>query len=481
MDETPNLKLPYLIAAQAQKHVTHNEALRAIDALAQLSVKDKDLATPPPSPADGDRYIVADAAGGAWAGRTAQIAAFQDNAWEFHLPREGWISWVADETKLYAFDGNGWIAYTSGSGSINPTPLVGINTTADTTNRLAAKSDAILFSHDDITPGNGSLQLKLNKGTSAKTASVLFQNAYSGHAELGLCGDDNLHLKVSADGIAWYEGLVINKSTGAVSMPNTATGGSRQALTENRTYFVRTDGSDNNNGLTNSAGGAFLTLQKAINAVAALDIGTYNVTISVADGTYAGGCSVAGAWLGSGTVTLTGNTTSPQNCIISTTSANCISLSSGARLTIGGFLFQTTTNGSAISVSNGAIVTLNAKCRFGACATYHIAVASGGRININTDYEITGGALYHWNATTMGGLSCLLRTITLTGTPAFSVSFAYAGRLGGIDCHLNTFSGAATGARYVVEANGIVFTNAAGANYLPGSSAGSTATGGQYI
>ena len=66
MDSTPNLQLPYLMAAQAQKHVTHNEALRALDAVVQLTVLDKDLASPPGSPTDGVRYIVAAGPTGAW-------------------------------------------------------------------------------------------------------------------------------------------------------------------------------------------------------------------------------------------------------------------------------------------------------------------------------------------------------------------------------------------------------------------------------
>ena len=65
MDTTPNLALPYILASQAQKHVTHNEAIRALDALVQISVKDRDLAAPPGAPAEGDRYIVAAAATGA--------------------------------------------------------------------------------------------------------------------------------------------------------------------------------------------------------------------------------------------------------------------------------------------------------------------------------------------------------------------------------------------------------------------------------
>ena len=58
-DISPHLLLPFILAAQAQKHVTHNEAIRLLDAIVQLSVLDRDLTVPPASPVDGDRYIVA--------------------------------------------------------------------------------------------------------------------------------------------------------------------------------------------------------------------------------------------------------------------------------------------------------------------------------------------------------------------------------------------------------------------------------------
>ena len=68
-DATTHLLLPYILAAQAQKHVTHNEALRLLDGLVQLSVLDRDLTAPPGSPADGDRYIGGlGAATATWAG-----------------------------------------------------------------------------------------------------------------------------------------------------------------------------------------------------------------------------------------------------------------------------------------------------------------------------------------------------------------------------------------------------------------------------
>lgn len=220
MDTTTHLNLPYLIAAQAQKHVTHNEALRALDAVVQLAVRDRERAVPPASPADGDRYIIAAAPAGDWSDKAGHIAAFQDNAWMFYRPEPGWLCWIEDESQLAVWSGAAWTAVSGAGASLNPAPLVGVNTTADAANRLAVKSDAVLFSHDDVTPGTGSVQHKLNKAAAANTASFLFQEGYSGCAELGLCGDDDLHVKVSTDGAAWREALIADRATGAVRFPN---------------------------------------------------------------------------------------------------------------------------------------------------------------------------------------------------------------------------------------------------------------------
>ncbi len=220
MDETSNLKLPYIVAAQAQKHVTHNEALRALDAVVQLMVLDKDLAAPPGSPAEAARYIVAAAPTGAWTGQAGKIAAFQDGAWAFYAPLEGWLAWVADENAVYAFDGAAWGVLSGGSASVNPTPLVGVNATADTTNRLAVSSPASLFNH----AGAGH-QVKINKSAPSDTAALLFQTGFSGRAEYGLAGDDDFHVKVSPDGATWHEAIVVDKDTGEVSFPNTSIGG----------------------------------------------------------------------------------------------------------------------------------------------------------------------------------------------------------------------------------------------------------------
>ncbi len=120
MSESARLRLPFLAAAQAQKHVTHNEALVALDTLVQLSVLDKDLDTPPAEPEEGDCYIVAATATGAWTGWENRIARYEDGDWRSFLPGAGggagWLAFVQDEAALYVFDGTDWVAVGSGGG-----------------------------------------------------------------------------------------------------------------------------------------------------------------------------------------------------------------------------------------------------------------------------------------------------------------------------------------------------------------------------
>lgn len=205
MENTPNLALPYIQPAQAQKHVTHNEAIRALDAIVHICVLDRDLTEPPASPNDGERYLVPATGSGAWTGQDGTIAAWQDGAWAFYAPQTGWVAYVADEAVLIAFDGSSWnpVSMTS------TVSLLGINATADTYNRFSLRSNASLFDH----VGNGH-QHVINKSSAGDTASLLYQTGYSGRAEIGTAGDDKLHFKASADGAVWYEVMVADGATG---------------------------------------------------------------------------------------------------------------------------------------------------------------------------------------------------------------------------------------------------------------------------
>lgn len=476
MDETPNLRLPYIMAAQAQKHVTHNEAIRALDAIVHLSARDRDLTTPPPSPGDGDRYIVAAPATGGWAGHENEIAAYQDGAWMFYAPREGWIAWLADEDAAVVWDGAAWISFVgseSGGSSSNPA-MLGINATPDATNRLAVASPASLFNHE----GNGH-QIKINKNAAGDTASTLYQTNWSGRAEMGLTGDDDFHFKVSPDGVMWNEAIVINRTTGAVSFPNTSLAGGRELLTAARTYYVNgLTGSDANNGL--APGTAFATIQKAVNTVASLDLSIYDATISIAAGTYAEEVFLK-PLIGAGRCYLVGDEVTPANVLISPPSGDAF---------YGESLFSTyhlrgmkivSSGASAIYVSNPGVVFFR-NIDFGACGFAHVRSQSGGAIYNDGDYKISGGAGYHAHGV-LGAIYLRLATVTLTGTPAFTMfgasAFAYADRLSIIQVTNVAFTGSATGKRYSSTNNSVIFTGA-GVNYLPGNAAGTTATGGQY-
>ena len=221
---TPRAGVPLLAAAQAQKHVTHNEALLKLDALLCARILDRDLSAPPASPADGDAYLVKATGSGVWTGQDGAIAYAVDGGWRFYAPFEGLCAFIADESVMLVYSGAAWVDWASVL-NLQNIPLVGVNTTADATNKLAAKSSALLF--DNI--GNG-VQVKVNKHAVADTASFLYQTNYSGRAEIGLAGDDSFHFKVSPDGSGWTDALVLDKTTGAAALASSLVvgGGSKE-------------------------------------------------------------------------------------------------------------------------------------------------------------------------------------------------------------------------------------------------------------
>lgn len=111
MSTTPILGITELAAAQAQPELVINEALRKLEAVAQLAALDRDLATPPASPADGDRYIVPAGATGAWSGQQNRVALNISGTWHFLVPLDGWRCWLADEQVYVQYAGgspDGW-------------------------------------------------------------------------------------------------------------------------------------------------------------------------------------------------------------------------------------------------------------------------------------------------------------------------------------------------------------------------------------
>ena len=210
MTQTPKLKLPYIMPAQAQKHVTHNEALKAIDVLSQIAVDDFSTDRPI-APHEGQAIIIQNVEGTTPSADSNMILYFQDGAWQRYSPMAGWVAWIKTLKLLFVFDGFKWVQVQNTYTSL---PLLGINTDADLGNKFAIKSEATLFDNE----GAGH-QLKINKAETSETASLIFQNAYSGNAEIGLTGDNDLHVKVSSDGQNFKEAITVRTETGAVDIP----------------------------------------------------------------------------------------------------------------------------------------------------------------------------------------------------------------------------------------------------------------------
>ena len=211
-DVSPILALPLIQPSQAQKHVTHNEALRLLDVLVQPAVATRGQNAPPASPQEGERHVVGDAPTGAWAGQPRRIAWWEAGQWAFLTPQEGWSAQVLAEAVEVVFRAGQWRAPADGPLRVAE---LGINAAPDAFNRLTVQGDAVLLTHG----AGGGHQVKVNKATTGATASLLFQTGFSGRAEMGTSGSDAFEIKVSADGAAWFTAIGADPASGRVSLP----------------------------------------------------------------------------------------------------------------------------------------------------------------------------------------------------------------------------------------------------------------------
>ncbi|NDR57144.1 DUF2793 domain-containing protein [Aliiruegeria sabulilitoris] len=217
-DATTNLLLPYLLASQAQKHVTLNESLRLLDGLVQMAVIDRVLTAPPVSPADGDRYIVGAGATGDWEGWDLSVVLHVDGVWTRLAPRVGWRAWIEDEGVLLVWDGAAWV-------SVLPTALqnmalLGIGTAADASNPFSAKLNAALWTAKSAAEGGtGDLTYTMNKEAAADDLGLTLQTGYVTKALLGLFGSDDFRLAVSDDGSTFFDAFSVDRLSGIIEQP----------------------------------------------------------------------------------------------------------------------------------------------------------------------------------------------------------------------------------------------------------------------
>ena len=220
--QSARLNLPYVAAGQLQKHVTVNEALTRLDGLIQAAVVSRTTAVQPADADDGVLYILPPSPGGAvWSTWSAgDLVRAEFGGWTRVPVPSGMIAMVLDEGQLVVRDSAGWSSPTLAGGAIQTLTRLGLNATADAANPLTARlNSALLTARPVAEGGTGALRLVMNKDAAPDVMSVLFQRGYSGRAELGLIGDDDLSLKVSADGSTWREAFRVDPDEGRVTFP----------------------------------------------------------------------------------------------------------------------------------------------------------------------------------------------------------------------------------------------------------------------
>lgn len=223
MAKTAHLRMPFLAPAQAQKHVTVNEGLDALDNAVHCAVIEMFRNDPPADAVDGDRYLIGAAPTGDWTYDAERLAWFSNGGWAFVAPKPGWRVYNLAEDTLYVYSTEQVWTPLSGGGPVtevqNATRL-GLGATADAANPFTAKLNSGLWTaRTPAEGGTGNLFLTLNKSDAARDAGYVFQTGFVTRALAGLFGSNRFRIAVSPDGGTFRDGLTIDEATGIVNQP----------------------------------------------------------------------------------------------------------------------------------------------------------------------------------------------------------------------------------------------------------------------
>lgn len=212
-DQSARLGLPLLQPSQAAKHVTCNTAFLALDALVQASVVSASQTAQPTTPADGTQYILPlGATGEAWSQFSAHsLVRFDAGAWHRIEVPTGALVHAFTEGRYLSRTATGWASLSEHLGPMDNLSGLGIATQATATNRLAVVANGVSFSGSASGAGaTGDMRVTVNRAAPSATASIVFQTGWSGRAELGIAGNDNLSVRQSPDGQAWATTLTMD-------------------------------------------------------------------------------------------------------------------------------------------------------------------------------------------------------------------------------------------------------------------------------
>ncbi len=196
MTETTQLGLPLVQPAQAQKHVTVNEAFARLDALAQITLAGE-AGVAPGAAVDGALYAVSAGASGDWAGEDGRLALFLNGGWVFVTPQAGWRGWRADSGVAVAFDGEDWVPG-GGAFSVNGAGFV---------QRSVEVDHSVAASATSVVPGF----IPANATVYGITGRVVTDIGGAASFEVGVAGSSNRYgsgIGVSTG--AWLRGITGN-------------------------------------------------------------------------------------------------------------------------------------------------------------------------------------------------------------------------------------------------------------------------------
>jgi hypothetical protein len=254
-------------------------------------------------------------------------------------------------------------------------------------------------------------------------------------------------------------------------------------LTADTTFYVRTDGSDSNNGLANTAGGAFLTVQYAIDYLQNTDLGGFTATIQIADGTYTAALIAhMDKPARNGYIKIVGNVATPANVILQASgTVAVIQVEYGATLELaGGFKVQRSAANNLsdlIIATNASQIIISGEIIFGTGGNLaQLTAIRSSVINVTASAMTFSGsgttAINSRNYSAINFTTAI--TITISGTPAYSITFVLAqvGATVNIPSTVVTFSGSATGKRYLSAFNSLISVGAGSETFIPGSTPG---------
>lgn len=250
----------------------------------------------------------------------------------------------------------------------------------------------------------------------------------------------------------------------------------RALITSNITFYVSSSGNNSNDGL--SQGAPLLTIQEAIDRAVSYDLGTHDITIQIANGTYTTNQTLKSI-IGAGTITITGNASNPENVLINPGTGDAFQAPWVRGTWNISNLKIAATSGAAVYSKANSLVRLN-NIDFGQCSR-HMLAHQGGIIEIAGNYKVSGGATNHMTIWDGGIIQANGITVTFsTNTTNFSDAYLYANTgvaiVGGCTFINKNY---VTGKQFTIELNAVA--NGASASYLPGTVAGTTASGGQLL